>query len=607
MESQPIALSSAPEQQASQENGRRIHGPVLISVLAALMLTLLLEALDQTVVSTALPRIIGALQGFDRYTWAVTSYTLASTTMIPIVGKLSDQFGRKWFLVTGTVIFLLGSVLAGASQTMNQFIAFRALQGLGAGIGIGLVFTVVGDIFPPAERPKWQGIFGVVYGFASVVGPTLGGWLTDHGPLLGTLVTDVTRWRWIFYINLPVGVIALVGLLLFLPTNVSLRSTRYSGWAAVRRIDFVGAVLAAAATICLLLGLTWGSDQTYAWSSPQVISILVAAGVLFVLFIVAERFAVEPILPLDLFRNQVFAASAVLSLLQLMVLVGLVLYLPLFLQGVLGESATSSGAVLTPLTLSSVVGAALAGTIVAVLKRYQVVTIVGSLIMTAGVFLLTRMTPSTSLLEAIIYIVIAGIGLGTFFSVLTLSAQNALPRTRLGVGTGAVRYLGQLGSVLGVAIVGTIVNTTLSSDIVKRVPAAVVQQLTPAGFKFATNTQVLVNPPYRNTVVRTAESFAQKIAVAHIPPGPQHNQVAASVAAQAIQQVQHLLNQVFEALRLSLAFAIQHGLVAVLFFCAAAILATFFLKDVPMAQQSPEAPAEADVAAENEEDVPMIP
>jgi EmrB/QacA subfamily drug resistance transporter len=593
VESQPIALSSAPEQQASQENSHRIHGPVLISVLAALMLTLLLEALDQTVVSTALPRIIGALQGFDRYTWAVISYTLASTTMIPIVGKLSDQFGRKWFLITGTVIFLLGSVLAGASQTINQFIAFRALQGLGAGIGIGLVFTVVGDIFPPAERPKWQGIFGVVYGFASVVGPTLGGWLTDHGPLLGTLVTDVTRWRWIFYINLPVGVIALVGLLLFLPTNVSLRSTRYSGWAAVRRIDFMGAVLAAAATICLLLGLTWGSDQTYAWSSPQVISILVAAGVLFVLFIVAERFAVEPMLPLDLFRNQVFAASAVLSLLQLMVLVGLVLYLPLFLQGVLGESATSSGVVLTPLTLSSVVGAALAGTIVAVLKRYQVVTIVGSLIMTAGVFLLTRMTPSTSLLEAIIYIVIAGIGLGTFFSVLTLSAQNALPRTRLGVGTGAVRYLGQLGSVLGVAIVGTIVNTTLSSDIVKRVPAAVVRQLTPAGFKFATNTQVLVNPPYRNTVVRTAESFAQKIAVAHVPPGPQHNQVAASVTAQAIQQVQHLLNQVFEALRLSLAFAIQHGLVAVLFFCAAAILATFFLKDVPQNRTSADTAWEA--------------
>jgi len=566
VKSQPIALTPAPGQRASQENGRRIHGPVLISVLAALMLTLLLEALDQTVVSTALPRIIGALQGFDRYTWAVTSYTLASTTMIPIVGKLSDQFGRKWFLITGTVIFLLGSVLAGASQTMNQFIAFRALQGLGAGIGIGLVFTVVGDIFPPAERPKWQGIFGVVYGFASVVGPTLGGWLTDHGPLLGTLVTDVTRWRWIFYINLPVGVIALVGLLLFLPTNVSLRSTRYSGWAAVRRIDFTGAVLAAAATICLLLGLTWGSDQTYAWSSLQVIGILVATGVLF--------------------RNQVFAASAVLSLLQLMVLVGLVLYLPLFLQGVLGESATSSGAVLTPLTLSSVVGAALAGTIVAVLKRYQVVTIVGSFIMTAGVFLLTSMTPSTSLLEAIIYIVIAGIGLGTFFSVLTLSAQNALPRTRLGVGTGAVRYLGQLGSVLGVAIVGTIVNTTLSSDIVKRVPAAVVQQLTPAGFKFATNTQVLVNPPYRNTVVRTVESFAQKIAVAHVPPGPQHDQVAASVAAQAIQQVQHLLNQVFEALRLSLAFAIQHGLVAVLFFCGAAILATFFLKDVPQNRTS---------------------
>jgi EmrB/QacA subfamily drug resistance transporter len=609
MNTQPITSPSS-TQQAAQESGRRLRGFALFSVLAALMLTLLLEALDQTIVGTALPRIIGVLQGFDRYTWAVTAYTLASTTMIPIVGKLSDQFGRKWFLICGAIIFLLGSALAGTSQNMDQLIVFRALQGLGAGIGIALVFTVVGDIFSPAERPKWQGIFGVVYGFSNLVGPFLGGWLTDHGPLLANLVTNATRWRWVFYINLPVGVIALAALLIYLPANLSARSQRYSGWAAVRRIDFPGAVLAAAATICLLLGLTWGGDQTYAWNSPQIIGTLVAAGILYVLFVVVERFVVEPILPLDLFRNQVFAAAALLSLLQLMVLVGLVIYLPFFLQGVLGVTATYAGAVITPLTVSTVVGAALAGIAVTRFKRYQLVTIVGALIMTAGVFLLTRMTISTGLFEAAIFMVIAGIGLGTFFSVLTVAAQNALPRTQLGVGTGAVRYLGQLGAVLGVAIVGTVVNQSLSSDIASRLPANAVKQLTPAGVKFATNPQVLVNPTYRDTVMHTAQGFAVRNAMARVPAGPQHDQFAAAVAAQVMQQVQHLLNQVFEALRLSFAVAIQHGFITVLIFCGAAILVTFFLKDVPMVQLAREGNEEIGVEKGQEEqgeDVNVMP
>src|SRR6266516_1403865 len=598
--------SSTSTQPASQESGRRLHGFALIGVITALMLTLLLEALDQTIVGTALPKIIGTLQGFDRYTWAVTAYILASTTMIPVVGKLSDQFGRKWFLIVGTAIFLLGSALSGDSQTMNQFIAFRALQGLGAGIGIALAFVVVADMFPPAERTKWQSLFGVVFGCSSLVGPTLGGWLTDHGPLVGALVTENTRWRWVFYINIPVGIIVLAALLIYLPANISTRSSDYTGWAAVRRIDVLGALLSAAATICLLLGLTWGSNATYDWNAPQVIGILAAAVILFGAFLIAERFAIEPILPLDLFRNQVFAVASLLSLLQLMVMVGLIVYLPLFLQGVLGVSATNAGAVITPMTVSSVIVAALAGFAITMLKRYQLITILSALVMTAGVFLLSRITPSTSLLEAVIFMVIAGIGLGPFFSVPTIAAQNALPRTRLGIGTSAVRYLSQLGSVLGVAIVGTVVNNTLASDITHRLPATVAHRLTPAGLKFATSPQALVNSTYRETVVQTAQHFAAQSAVAHVPPGPQHDQVAASVAAQAMQQAQQLLNQVFEALRLSLAFAIQHGLVAVLVFCGAIILATFFLKDIPMAQQTGEVPDEAGAVEEREEDVSMI-
>jgi hypothetical protein len=227
--------------------------------------------------------------------------------------------------------------------------------------------------------------------------------------------------------------------------------------------------------------------------------------------------------------------------------------------------------------------------------------------MTAGVFLLTRMTPTTGLLEAVVFMVIAGIGLGPFFSVLTIAAQNALPRTRLGIGTSAVRYLGQLGSVLGVAIVGTVVNNTLSNDIARRLPASVAKQLTPEGLKFATSPQALVNPTYRDTVVRTAQHFAAQSAVSHVPPGPQHDQVAASAAAQAMQQAQHLLDQVFAALKLSLAFAIQHGFIAVLVFCGAIVLATFFLKDVPMTQQSGESPDEAEAALERGKDLSIIP
>jgi len=573
---------------------RCLHGGALVSVLIALVFTLLLEALDQTIVGTAMPRIVGSLQGFDRYTWVVTVYVLVATTMVPIAGKLSDQFGRKWFLVIGALSFLLGSMLSGASQNMTQLIVFRAIQGFGAGVGIALVPAVVGDIFPPAERARWQGIFGIVYGVSNLIGPTLGGWLTDHGPLLGNLVVDSTRWRWVFYINLPIGIIALAALLIFLPANISERDTSYTGWAAVRRIDFLGAALAAAATICLLLGLSWGGNQTYDWGSPQIVGVLVASGVLFVLFFITERFAAEPILPLDLFRNQVFSVSALLSLLQMMVLLGMALYLPFFFQGVLGLSATNSGATITSQSFSVVIGAALAGILISIIKRYQFITIIGSLVMTIGVFLLTRMDVSTSIVTIVISMVITGLGLGVFFSVLNLSAQNALPRTRLGVGTAAVRYMGQVGAILGIAVIGSVVNSTIANDVATRVPASVARQLTPAGLKAATNPQVLTNPDARNAVIDAAKHFATQ----HVPAGPQHDFIVQQVA----QQVTHTLNQVFDALKLSLAVAIQHGLLTVLVFSVAMIVGSFFLKDIPM-KGAPDKAGEDEGLVEEQEEV----
>ncbi len=398
-----------------------------------------------------------------------------------------------------------------------------------------------------------------------------------------------------------------MALLVYLPSNISTRTSSHSGWAAIRRIDFSGAILIAAPTICLLLGLTWGGNQIYAWGSPQVIGILAASAVLYAIFFISERFVAEPVLPLDLFRNQVFAAAAILSLLQLMILVALIIYLPLFLQGVLGISATDSGAIITPMTISSVIGASLAGVIIANTKRYYLITIVGSLVMTVGVFLLATMTPATSLFTAAVYMVIAGLGIGVYFSVLNLAAQNAIPRSRLGVGTGSVRFLGQLGGVLGVAIVGTVVNNTISSDIVKRLPAGVVKQLTPAGLQYATNPQILVNSTYRDTVVHTATGIAVKNAVAHVPPGPQHAQTVAAITAQVTQQVQHLLSQVFDALRLSLAVAIQHGIIAILIFCGITIVVTLFLKDIPMVQRYSAEPEETSEATESKENLPVNP
>ena len=444
----------------------RLRGFALASVMIALMLSLFLEALDQTIVGTAMPRIIAELHGLDRYTWVVTAYVLASMTMIPVVGKLSDQFGRKWFLLGGTSLFLLGSLLAGASQTMDQLILFRGLQGLGAGMGMALVATVIGDLFAPEERAKWSSLFGIVYGVSNLFGPTLGGWLTEHGPLVGSLVTESSRWRWVFYINLPVGLIAMAALLFFLPVNLSVRTSEWTGWAAVRRIDFLGALLSAIATICLMLGLTWGSSRMFAWSSPQVIGLLAIGVALFLLFLGVERYAGEPILPLSLFRNRVFSIAALLTMLQMMVLLGLSLYLPLFLQGVLTVSPTIAGMVMTPLSLSMVLGAMLAGPIISALKRYQLILILGAIFMTIGSFLLTLMTPTTGLLQAILFMILVGVGTGSFFS-LGPVAQNAVPAKLLGVSTAATRYLGQLGATLGIAIVGTVVNSA-GSDILKQ-------------------------------------------------------------------------------------------------------------------------------------------
>jgi EmrB/QacA subfamily drug resistance transporter len=553
--------------------GARLHGGALAGVLAALMLTMLLAALDQTIVSTALPKIIDELHGYSLYTWVVTSYLLAETAVIPIVGKLSDQFGRKWFVIVGVVIFLIGSMLSGASQTMIQLVLFRGVQGIGAGFLFALIFTLIGDIFVPAERARWQGLFSGVFALASVIGPTLGGW-----------ITDTTSWRWVFYVNVPLGIVALVLLYFWLPANISLRSSRYSGRDALRRIDVFGAITAVGGTVCLLLGLNWGG-QTYPWNSTVVIGILVASGAFFVAFFIAERRAAEPILPLDLFKNQVFATGALLSLTVGMAFFAVVIYLPLFIQAVLGQSATSSGAAITPLTLALAAGAAIVGQIVAKVGRYQVVSIIGAVIMAFGIYLMTGLNAASGLGTVTLYMIVVGVGLGTLQPVLTLAVQNAIPRTRLGVGTSAVTYLRTTGQTLGVAVIGSVVNTTVANELPRHLPAQA-HQLPPAVLSAATNEQLLTDPRLQQALVQQVVHAATQ----HVPP---------ALVAQVTAQVEALLHQIFEATRQALAVGIHNAFVASLFISLAVIVITFFLKDVPLTPRvGPPAPAEASTAPE---------
>ncbi len=299
------------------------------------------------------------------------------------------------------------------------------------------------------------------------------------------------------------------------------------------------------------MGLTWGSNQTFAWNSVEVLSILIGAGVLYLLFILVERLVPEPILPLDLFLNRGFDLSSVLSLLQMMVLFGLIIYLPLYLQGILGQSATNAGAVITPFTLSSVVGAMVGSILVTKYQKFKLICIIGASLMTLGIFLMTLMNASTNVFVAIIFMVIVGLGIGPFFSILTLTAQNSVPRSRLGVGTGAVRFFGLLGGVIGLAVIGTVVNNTLSSELASRLPVSA-NQLPPQLLSLATNPQALINPDYHNSVV----------------------QAVTSVNPQALG----LLNQIFDTLKASFMTALQTGFILVLIISVIILIGTFFFK-----------------------------
>lgn len=414
-----------------------------MGTLTGLLLTLLLAALDQTIVGTAMPRIIAELNGFDRYPWVTTAYLLTSTISVPIFAKLSDMWGRKWFFLSGSVLFVLASALCGAAgkvgwmygDGMTQLIIFRGLQGVGAGIIVGLLFTIIGDIFAPAERARYQGLFAAVWGLASIFGPTLGGWITDH-----------FSWRWVFYVNLPVGALAIGAILVEFP---------YFRPHGVRRsIDWVGVGALMACLVPLLLALTWVSD--YGWTSPRVLWLLGVAAAMLVAFLFAESRASEPLLPLWLFREPVIAVSSVAIFLLGVGMFGVILYVPLFMQGVLGVTATRSGSLLTPLLMAAVVSSVAAGQIIARTGRYRWVAVGGAAIAAVGMYLLAIMNASTTEAQVIWYMIIAGVGIGILQPIYTLAVQNVSPPQHMGAATASTQFFRSIGSTVGVAVFGSV-------------------------------------------------------------------------------------------------------------------------------------------------------
>ena len=432
------AAKAAPAPAGADLSKRAKQGIIL-----AIMMALFLGALDQTIVGTALPQIITDLSGANLYTWVVTIYLLASTVTVPIYGKLSDMYGRKPLLLIGVGLFLIGSVLAGLSQNIEQLIIFRGIQGLGAGALFPIALATIGDLYSPKERGRYQGLFGAVFGLASLIGPALGGWLTD-----------TFSWHLIFYVNLPIGLISIAIILIELPTIKG---------RANQKIDFLGALVFAAGIIPVLIGLT--NVQTNAFATPEVAGLISLGLVLLGLFLFIEAKVEEPIIPLELFRNRTFAAAAAASFFASVGFFAAIIFLPRYFQTVLGETATNSGYATLPLLLGVIISSVIAGLLVARRGRYKSLILGAILLIAAASLLLTNIKADTDPWLLRLWMFLAGLGIGPTLSVFTIVVQNAVPFKFLGAATSNLTFFRQVGGSVGLAIVGSYFGGQLAANI----------------------------------------------------------------------------------------------------------------------------------------------
>lgn len=527
--------------------------------MTGVLLVMLLASLDQTIVGTAMPRIITDLQGFDRYTWVTTAYLLTSTVMVPIYGKLSDIFGRKPIFLIGVVLFLAGSAASGASQTMNQLIAFRAFQGLGAAALMPIAIAVVGDLFTPRERGKWQGVTGGVFGLSSILGPTVGGWITDN-----------STWRWVFYVNLPIGIAALLVLIFLMPPLRSKITGKVS-------IDYLGAALLILGTVPLLLGFTWAGSQ-YAWLSWQVISMFTGAVVFLVLFILyearLERRNEQPIIAPSLFTNRIFTVSVLITMITSMGMFGSILFLPLYAQGVLGISATNSGLLLSPLMGGLIFSSIVSGQLVSRFGKYKWIAFVGMAITIVGSLLLLRLDVSSTNTDLVVAMIVLGLGLGFSMSLYTVIVQNALPKI-IGQATSALTFFRSIGATIAVAAMGSILTSTYVPAFHNAIAAQVKAVIPAKVLTVFDNPNVLLSSDVQKQLLARFSAF-----------GPQGKA---------------LYDQLLEAVKVGLTSGIHNVYILSTVLMCIGFVAIFFLKEIPLrggrrsaaSSQAPQNAAEA--------------
>ncbi len=527
-----IAAKSVSEPQSLSATASRQR---LVLIIIGVLLGMLLASLDQTIVGTALPRIVAELGGLDHYAWVVTAYLLASTVSIPIYGKLSDIYGRRPFFIGGMIIFLAGSALAGTSQNMTQLILYRGIQGLGAGAMMPIAMAIIGDVFPPAERGKWQGLIVAVFGLSSIVGPTLGGWITDNW-----------GWRWVFYVNMPVGAIAILTAGFVLP-----KAVRY----VKHKIDYLGAITLIAGAVPLLLAFSWAGTQ-YPWGSWQIIGLFIFSAVMLATFIWLETRTAEPIITPQLFKNSIFLVSAIAMFMVSAGMFGAILYLPLFIQGVIGDSATNSGVVLTPMMLGFMFSSLVGGQILSRTGRYKILAICGFIVAALGMFLLSRMVATTAEGEVVRNMIITGLGIGVMMSLFTIVVQNAFPFRQLGEVTATLTFFRSIGSTIGVAVMGTIMTNNFQTEFQNNLPETLKRLVPPGGLTQLQNPQILLSPQAVAAIQHRFAAF-----------GPQ--------GAVLFQQLVH-------AMRVSLSTAITNVFFLGFIIMLLGLFSVLFLREIPL-------------------------